>query len=122
MGSSDYYQSKSVAIIGGGPAGLMAAEVLCGAGLIVDLFCGMPPLWRKFFVAGKGGLNLTNEESREQFLSRYGKHREYLEPLLNQFGPQDLRKWVKTLGIDTFVGTSGRVFPVGMKSFPLLQA
>ncbi len=117
MSSTD----KSVAIIGGGPAGLMAAEVLAQGGVRVNLYDAMPSQGRKFLVAGKGGLNLTHSEPLEQFLARYGARRPHLEPLLRDFGPQQLRDWARKLGIETFVGTSGRVFPVGMKSAPLLR-
>lgn len=115
-------QPPLVAVIGGGPAGLMAAEVLLRGGARVDLYDSMPSVGRKFLVAGKGGLNLTHSEPREQFLSRYGARRKQLEPLLAQFGPDELRQWAAGLGIQTFVGTSGRVFPVDMKAAPLLYA
>jgi uncharacterized flavoprotein (TIGR03862 family) len=118
---SDIIQSRSVAVVGGGPAGLMAAEVLARGNVRVDLYDSMPSVGRKFLVAGKGGLNLTHAESREQFLSRYGTRRAQLEPLLDKFSPEDLRRWVHELGIDTFVGSSGRVFPVGMKTAPILR-
>ena len=114
--------NKSVAVIGGGPAGLMAAEVLIQGGLRVDLYDAMPSMGRKFLVAGKGGLNLTHSEPLEQFLARYGARRPQLEPLLRDFGPEQVRQWAGGLGIETFVGTSGRVFPVGMKTAPLLHA
>lgn len=120
--SSYLSQTRSVAVIGSGPAGLMAAEVLIQAGVQVDLFDSMPSLGRKFLVAGKGGLNLTHAEPREQFLSNYGNRRPQLEPILDQFGPDDLRQWVHGLGIETFVGTSQRVFPVSMKAAPILRA
>jgi len=113
---------KSVAVIGGGPAGLMAAEVVSGRGVTVDLYDSMPSLGRKFLMAGKGGLNITHSEPFEQFVSRYGKRRGQIEPLLKTFGPDELREWVHGLGIETFVGTSGRVFPKGMKASPLLRA
>jgi len=122
MSASNFIQSRSVAVVGGGPAGLMAAEVLIQGGVRVDLYDSMPSVGRKFLVAGKGGLNLTHAESREQFHSRYGTRRAQLEPLLDKFGPEDLRRWVHELGTDTFVGTSGRVFPVGMKTAPILRA
>ena len=122
MGRLNFSQPPLVAVIGGGPAGLMAAEVLIKGGARVDLYDGMPSVGRKFLVAGKGGLNLTHAESREQFLSHYGTRRKKLEPLLDEFGPDELRNWAHGLGIETFVGTSGRVFPIGMKSGPLLRA
>ena len=114
--------NHSVAIIGGGPAGLMAAEVLSQRGVKVDVYDSMPSVGRKFLVAGKGGLNLTHSEPFEQFVSRYGKRRAQIEPLLKNFGPEELRQWARGLGIETFVGTSGRVFPAGMKTSPLLRA
>lgn len=112
----------NVAVIGGGPAGLMAAEVLAGGGAAVDLYDAMPSVGRKFLMAGKGGLNITHAEPREAFLSRYGAARGRLAPLLAAFGPEELRPWMAGLGIDSFVGTSGRVFPAGMKAAPLLRA
>jgi len=113
---------QSVAIIGGGPAGLMAAEVLSARGVKVAVYDSMPSLGRKFLMAGKSGLNLTHSEPFDQFVSRYGKRRAQIEPMLKRFGPDDLRQWAHGLGIETFVGTSGRVFPVGMKASPLLRA
>jgi uncharacterized flavoprotein (TIGR03862 family) len=115
---------NSVAIIGGGPAGLMAAEVISARGRFakVDVYDSMPSLGRKFLMAGKSGLNITYSEPFEQFVSRYGKRRPQLEPMLKRFGPDELRQWVHGFGIETFVGTSGRVFPVGMKASPLLRA
>ena len=114
--------NKSVAIIGAGPAGLMAAEVLSQAGIKVDVYDAMPSAGRKFLMAGKGGLNITHAEAFESFLSRYGNRRTDLEASLRAFAPDDLRDWVSGLGIDTFVGTSGRVFPTEMKAAPLLRA
>ncbi len=114
--------SAAVAVIGGGPAGLMAGETLSRAGLPVDLYEAMPSAGRKFLVAGKGGLNLTHSEPFEQFLERYGSRRAQFEPLLQAFGPAEMRAWAKDLGVETFIGSSGRVFPVGMKSAPLLRA
>jgi uncharacterized flavoprotein (TIGR03862 family) len=112
----------NVAIIGGGPAGLMAAEALLGSGMRVDLYDAMPSLGRKFLLAGKGGLNLTHSEARAPFLSRYGARRANIEPLLDAFGADDLRAWATGLGIETFIGSSGRVFPREMKAAPLLRA
>jgi uncharacterized flavoprotein (TIGR03862 family) len=114
--------SPSVAIIGGGPAGLMAAEVLSHAGVKVDLYDAMPSVGRKFLMAGKGGLNISHAEVFDKFLSRYAERPGALEPILTNFPPEALRAWVKGLGFDTFVGSSGRVFPTEMKAAPLLRA
>ena len=111
-----------IAIIGGGPAGLMAAEAASAAGAQVDLYDAMPSVGRKFLLAGKGGLNLTHSEPLEQFLSRYGARRAKVAPLLATFGPEALRAWAHEFGIETFVGTSGRVFPKDMKAAPLLRS
>jgi uncharacterized flavoprotein (TIGR03862 family) len=111
-----------VAVIGGGPAGLMAAEQLLAAGLQVDLFDAMPSVGRKFLMAGRGGLNLTHAEAEPAFLHRYGVRREQVASWLSGFGPSALRAWARGLGVETFVGSSGRVFPVGMKAAPLLRA
>ena len=100
----------------------MAAEILINAGLKVDLYDAMPTVGRKFLMAGKGGMNISHAEPFAQFLSHYGEHKEYIEPLLTQFTPEDLRNWVHGLGIETFIGTSGRVFPRDMKAAPLLRA
>ena len=113
---------KSVAVIGAGPAGLMAAEVLSQSNVQVDVYDSMPSVGRKFLMAGKSGLNLTHSEPFEQFVSRYGSRRKWIEPMLKEFGANELRNWAQELGIETFVGTSGRVFPVGMKASPLLRA
>ncbi len=114
--------NKTVIVIGGGPAGLMAAEVISQRGLKVDVYDSMPSLGRKFLMAGKSGLNITHSEPFEQFVSRYGTRRTQIEPMLKRFGPDDLREWVHGFGRETFVGTSGRVFPKGMKASPLLRA
>ena len=111
-----------IAIIGGGPAGLMAAEAACAAGVEVDLYDAMASVGRKFLLAGKGGLNLTHAEPAEKFLARYGTRRAQLEPLLASFGPAELRAWAAGLGIKTFEGSSGRVFPKDLKAAPLLRA
>ena len=112
----------TVAVIGAGPAGLMAAEVLSQAGQQVHVFDAMPSAGRKFLLAGKGGLNLTHSEPFDVFASRYGARRPQIEPLLQAFDAQALRAWAHDLGITTFVGTSGRVFPAEMKAAPLLRA
>jgi hypothetical protein len=112
----------SVAIIGGGPAGLMAAEVLCRGGVKVDLFDAMPSVGRKFLMAGKGGMNITHSEPLHAFAGRYGTRKKNISPLLDTFSPEALREWIHTLGIETFVGSSGRVFPREMKAAPLLRA
>jgi uncharacterized flavoprotein (TIGR03862 family) len=113
---------KKVAIIGGGPAGLMAAQVLVDAGVAVHLYDAMPSVGRKFLLAGRGGLNLTHSEDADRFASRFGARRPQIERLLHGFGPEQLRAWAKGLGIETFIGTSGRVFPTDMKAAPLLRA
>jgi uncharacterized flavoprotein (TIGR03862 family) len=112
----------SIAIIGGGPAGLMAAEVLAAAGHAVTVFDAKPSVGRKFLLAGKGGLNLTHSEPFEPFLGRFGDRATQIEPLLRAFDGDALRDWAAGLGIETFVGTSGRVFPKDLKAAPLLRA
>ncbi|WP_177493034.1 TIGR03862 family flavoprotein [Pseudomonas sp. IC_126] len=111
-----------VAIIGGGPAGLMAAEVLSQAGIAVDLYDAMPSVGRKFLLAGVGGMNITHAEDFAAFVERYRERAGELRPLLEAFDPNALREWIHSLGIDTFVGSSGRVFPTDMKAAPLLRA
>jgi predicted flavoprotein YhiN len=111
-----------VAIVGGGPAGLMAAEVLAQAGVAVHLFDAMPSVGRKFLLAGKGGLNLTHSEPHDAFASRFAARQPQVEPLITAFGGPQVRAWAQGLGVDTFVGTSGRVFPADMKAAPLLRA
>ena len=112
----------SVAVIGGGPAGLMAAQVLSSLGHSVHLFDAMPSVGRKFLLAGRGGLNLTHSEPFHHFVNRYDAHTPQLEPILNEWGCDELRAWAQNLGIDTFIGSSGRVFPTEMKAAPLLRA
>jgi uncharacterized flavoprotein (TIGR03862 family) len=114
--------APAVAIIGGGPAGLMAAEMLVRGGISVDVYDAMPSAGRKFLMAGKGGMNITHAEPFDIFFTRYGAHRTNIEPMLRNFPPDALREWIHGLGIDTFVGTSGRVFPTEMKAAPLLRA
>jgi uncharacterized flavoprotein (TIGR03862 family) len=115
-------QLQGVAVIGGGPAGLMAAEVLAAAGVPVDVYDAMPSVGRKFLLAGRGGMNITHSEPYEAFVARYGSRAGALRPMLDGFKPDDLRAWVHGLGIETFVGTSGRVFPTEMKAAPMLRA
>ena len=110
------------AVIGGGPAGLMAAEVLAEAGIAVDLFDAMPSTGRKFLLAGKGGLNLTHAEPFAAFVQRYAERAAVLEPMLAAFDAEALRAWARGLGIETFVGSSQRVFPSDLKAAPLLRA
>jgi uncharacterized flavoprotein (TIGR03862 family) len=118
MASTD----RRAIIVGAGPAGLAAAEVLAEAGWRVAIHERMPNPARKFLLAGRGGLNLTHSEPLDQFLARYGAAREQLEPAIRAFTPDDLRAWCEGLGVETFVGSSGRVFPKAMKASPLLRA
>jgi uncharacterized flavoprotein (TIGR03862 family) len=111
-----------VAVVGAGPAGLMAAEVLAQGGARVDVYDAMPSVGRKFLMAGKGGMNITHAEAGPLFLSRYGERRAQIQALLEPFGPDALREWIHALGVPTFVGSSGRVFPQDMKAAPLLRA
>jgi uncharacterized flavoprotein (TIGR03862 family) len=113
---------SSVIVIGAGPAGLMAAEVLSAAGVQVDVYDAMPSAGRKFLLAGRGGLNLTHSEPLDVFAARYLSRRAEIEVRLKTFDPQALREWAHGLGIATFVGTSGRVFPADMRAAPLLRA
>ena len=114
--------AKIVAIIGGGPAGLIAAEMLGRAGLAVTLYDRMPTVGRKLLMAGRGGLNLTHSEEFEQFLTRYRAAAAPLRHWIENFPPSALRDWAAGLGQPTFVGSSGRVFPEAMKASPLLRA
>ncbi len=111
-----------VKVIGAGPSGLMAAEVLATEGIAVTIHDHMPAPARKFLLAGRGGLNLTHSEPLEAFLERYGEAKPLLEPAIRAFSPTDLIAWANGLGIETFVGSSGRVFPKQMKASPLLRA
>jgi uncharacterized flavoprotein (TIGR03862 family) len=111
-----------VAIVGGGPAGLMAAEAARADGADVDVYDRLGSVGRKFLIAGKGGLNLTHSEPREAFLARYGARRADVARWLDAFDADALRAWAGALGIETFVGTSGRVFPLDLKAAPLLRA
>lgn len=116
------FPEQNIVVIGGGPAGLMAAETLSAAGWPVSLFDAMPSVGRKFLLAGVGGMNITHSESRPTFDARYREAEAWVSGWLDTFGSDDLRNWVHDLGIDTFVGTSGRVFPSDMKAAPLLRA
>ncbi|MBZ2209962.1 TIGR03862 family flavoprotein [Massilia soli] len=115
-------RTKRVAIIGGGPAGLMAAEVLGARGVQVDLYDAMPSVGRKFLLAGKGGMNITHSEPYQAFVSRYGARAEQVASWLEGFDAAAVRDWIHGLGVETFVGSSGRVFPTDMKAAPLLRA
>ena len=114
--------THTASVIGGGPAGLMAAEVLAGAGVAVTVYDQMPSVGRKLLMAGRGGLNLTHAEPLPVFLSRYGAARPRLEPVITAFPPEALIAWCNGLGQPTFTGSSARVFPVAMKASPLLRA
>lgn len=115
-------QHPDLVIIGAGPAGLMAAEVLAEAGLQVDVFDAMPSVGRKFLLAGIGGLNITHSEPFDAFCRRFGDRPPALQAALDAFKPEDLCHWVHGLGVETFIGSSGRVFPKAMKAAPLLRA
>ena len=107
---------KNVAIIGGGPTGLMAAEVLSAQGIEVSIFEAMPTVGRKFLLAGKSGLNLTHNEPHEKLRSRYNAADKFLRPALDEFTANDICEWAQNLGVETFVGSSGRIFPKVMKA------
>lgn len=116
------FNDTDVAIIGGGPAGLMAAEVIAQGGHRVTVYDAMPSVGRKLLIAGRGGLNLTHSEALPHFLARYGAAEPVLTPAVRAFTPDDLRAWSDALGQPTFVGSSGRVFPQAFKASPLLRA
>ena len=113
---------RTAVVVGGGPGGLMAAEVLASAGVRVTVVEHKASAGRKLLLAGRSGLNLTNAEPLEVLLARYGPQREQLAPAIRAFGPDDLRAWCEGLGEPTFVGSSGRVFPVSFRATPLLRA
>jgi uncharacterized flavoprotein (TIGR03862 family) len=114
--------TKNVAVVGAGPAGLMAAEVMALGGAGVTIYDAMPSVGRKFLMAGRGGLNLTHSEELPKFLARYGAATPHLKPAIKAFPPDALRAWSEELGQPTFVGSSGRVFPEAFKASPLLRA
>ena len=116
------HASLEVAIVGGGPAGLMAAEILSQMGHEVHLFDAMPSVGRKFLLAGRGGLNLTHSEDFDKFSARYAESQNRLQPVLSAWGAKELCQWAESLGVETFVGSSGRVFPKEMKAAPLLRS
>jgi uncharacterized flavoprotein (TIGR03862 family) len=115
-------KKKQIAIIGGGPAGLMTAETLAGSGHAITVYDAMPTVARKFLLAGKSGLNITHSEDYAQFAARFGSASSRLRPALDALTPDDIRRWAGELGTETFVGSSGRVFPTVMKASPLLRA
>jgi uncharacterized flavoprotein (TIGR03862 family) len=117
-----YVMTKTAAVIGAGPAGLMAAEALSAGGVAVTVYDRMPSVGRKFLMAGRGGLNLTHSERLDIFLARYGAASAHLRPMLEAFPPLALTDWANTLGAHTFTGSSGRIFPKAMKASPLLRA
>lgn len=122
MASVGSIKTMSAAIIGAGPGGLMAAEVLSAGGCKVTVYDRMPSVARKLLIAGRGGLNLTHSEPFHRFVARYGLAAPRLKPVLEAFPPSALVAWAEGLGQPTFVGTSGRVFPKAMKASPLLRA
>lgn len=120
--TTEHRNQQRVAVIGGGPAGLAAAEVIASAGHPVTVYERMPTIGRKFLLAGRGGLNLTHSEDIARFLPRYGKASAALSGAIERFPPEALRAWCEGLGQETFIGSSGRVFPKSMKASPLLRA
>ena len=122
VGSMEVEPTHRVLVVGGGPAGLMAAELLSAAGVAVDLFDAMPSVGRKFLLAGRGGLNLSHSELLARFLSRFGPHCNDVSSALHAFNAEQLQAWARSLGVSTFVGSSGRIFPNEMKASPLLRA
>ncbi len=113
---------KKVIIVGGGPAGLMSAQIIASAGHQVKIYDAMPNFGRKFLLAGRGGLNLTHSQSFEKFVKNYFEDQDWLEPCIKEFDADDLQKWCHELGQETFIGSSGRVFPKSMKTSPLLRS
>jgi hypothetical protein len=113
---------KKVIIVGGGPAGLMSAQIIASAGHQVKIYDAMPNFGRKFLLAGRGGLNLTHSQSFEKFVKNYFENQDWIEPCIKEFDANDLQKWCHELGQETFVGSSGRVFPKSMKTSPLLRS
>ena len=122
MSTPEKRDAPSVAIVGAGPAGLIAADVLSARGARVTIYERMPSVARKLLMAGRGGLNLTHSEGREAFHARYREAEPLLAPMLDAFGPAELVAWCEDLGIETFTGTSGRVFPRALKASPLVRA
>ena len=116
------FMTKKVIVVGAGPAGLMAADLLSCAGVAVEIHDAMPSVGRKFLLAGKGGLNLTHSEPADLFAAHYFERRPEMAPMLQTFGAGEVRAWASSLGVETFVGSSGRVFPVDLKAAPLLRA
>ena len=113
---------KKVIIVGGGPAGLMSAQIIASAGHQVKIYDAMPNFGRKFLLAGRGGLNLTHSQSFEKFVKNYFENQDWLEPCIKEFDANDLQKWCHELGQETFIGSSGRIFPKSMKTSPLLRS
>ncbi len=113
---------KEIAIIGGGPSGLMAADILSANGCNVTIYERKSTFGRKFLMSGRGGLNITHSENLFDFIKKYGVNTSIFEKILGNFSPKDLRDWCERLGEKTFIGSSGRVFPKSFKASPLLRA
>lgn len=114
--------TKNIAIIGGGPSGLMAADILSAVGHTVTIYERKPSMGRKFLMAGRGGLNITHSENLDDFIKKYNDAADILKPMIDNFTPHDMRQWCSALGEETFIGSSGRVFPKNFKASPLLRA